>query len=457
MTQGQPRHIRTSVGRTSVGIAAVAALLLTAGAAAAQPIPAEPIPPGYNFPTARATVNGWVATNNFTAIRGHAWDLWAGMTVDSRSTYNGQRLPIWETWYSTQEVFGLFPITAAVRTKPSRPFIAPAQFSHIAAAALSEAAKQVLSFNKYNIWTAFWDVTPHNSPSGPPGVLYHYTKKSSLTALNATWGATSLINRKILDFPNQSIELKPVFFLVKASALLTPVPFWQGAGPSHSSNQQHPSPGTWYTCVLIAPGGAGGLRVATPQEIQAAYKNNKLSCQTYLYAPLDMIYSFRMDADEAKAWNDEQGEPGMVAEPNDYAVLVAMHVNTKEIVNWTWQTFWWQGGLNPPNRFPGSTANMPGSVKGPWRNYAMCPAYSQTTTPGGTVLVCFNPYLETSSGIPDGLNSNCMTCHGTARIPQSGVNFYPPNYKQPVKFGDPAYFSGNTKTDFSWATALNPK
>ena len=439
-----------------IATAVAAAMLLAAGPAAAQAIPAEPIPPGYNFPTARATIDYWVATNNVTAIRGHAWDLWAGMTVASSTTYNGHRLPIWETWYSTQEVFSLFPTTAAVRPRPSRPFIAPSQFSHTAAAAVpSEGATQVLSFNKYNIWTALWDVVPHTSPSGPPGVLYHYTSKASLTVLNGTWGATPLIKRKILDFPNQSVELKPVFFLVKATGL-TPVPFWQG--PANSSNQQHPSPETWYTCVLMAPGGAGGLRAATAQEVRAARLNASFSCKTYFYAPIDTIYNFRMDADEAAAWNAEQSEPGLTAEVNDYAVLVAMHVNTKEIVNWTWQTFWWQGGQNPPGNFPGSNANLPSSVKGPWRNYDMCTAYSQTTVPGGnTVRVCFNPYLETSSGIPDGIQSNCMTCHGTARIPQTGANFYPPNYRQPVNFGDPAYFSGNTKTDFSWATALNPK
>ena len=57
--------------------------------------------------------------------------------------------------------------------------------------------------------------------------------------------------------------------------------------------------------------------------------------------------------------------------------------------------------------------------------------------------VCLNPYLESTPSIPAGITSNCMSCHGTARIGDSGD--YLPNYSAPIDFfGDAAYFNGNT-------------
>jgi hypothetical protein len=134
-----------------------------------------------------------------------------------------------------------------------------------------------------------------------------------------------------------------------------------------------------------------------------------------------------------------------------------MHVTTKEITNWTWTTFWWQNGKNPPNDFPGSVADMPDAskVKEPWRSYAMCISDSMVvpaTDPKGKPVVCFNPYLETNQA--DGLNSNCMSCHAMARLPLAATaNPYPQTYLPNgfVDLADPSIFGGATKTDFVWA------
>jgi hypothetical protein len=82
----------------------------------------------------------------------------------------------------------------------------------------------------------------------------------------------------------------------------------------------------------------------------------------------------------------------------------------------------------------------------------MCTNYNQTVKPGSATMdVCFNPYLETSPGIPAGITSNCMSCHGTARV--AGNQDYPPAYTAPIDlFGDTTYFNASsTHTDFSWA------
>ena len=70
--------------------------------------------------------------------------------------------------------------------------------------------------------------------------------------------------------------------------------------------------------------------------------------------------------------------------------------------------------------------------------------------------ICFNPYLETTPSIPAGISSNCMSCHGTARIASN--EDYPADYKAPIAFfNDPKYFnSTSTHTDFSWAVPSAP-
>ena len=114
-----------------------------------------------------------------------------------------------------------------------------------------------------------------------------------------------------------------------------------------------------------------------------------------MYGPLSLLYHFRLTPQDARNF--------VGAAAGDYAVLVAMHVNTREIANWTWQTFWWQPGADTPNSFPGSKAGQPSGLPGPSNNYAMCTAYSQTMRPGNaTMRVCFNPYIEIDDGIPAG-------------------------------------------------------
>jgi hypothetical protein len=322
----------------------------------------------------------------------------------------------------------------------------------------------------------------HNGPgtAGP----YNYTSVSSLIALNNAWPSnTATVDRKVEEAPYQAttpgavgfagVETKPVIFLVKATGL-TPMPLWQG--PSASTTPNAPTPNTWTTCVLLDPASTGGSDVApvpaTPQQI-AQKVTMPYACTTYLYAPLATIYSFKMDANEATAWNNLQqgiGGSGGTASAGDYGVLGGMHVNSKEIINWTWQTFWWQPGTDTPNNFPGSKAGMTANVKGPWRNYASCSAYNQTEGKTSTkMVVCFNPFLETAttSGIPSGLSSNCMSCHGVATAAAGSNNQltflpYPPNYQKPISFGegtipiDPR-FAGFTRTDFSWAIPSNAK
>ncbi|VAW61710.1 hypothetical protein MNBD_GAMMA11-1614 [hydrothermal vent metagenome] len=420
-------------------------------------IPAEDIPPGYQFPSPREEVQGWSNRRDIRAARSHAWYLWEGMNQPSTfRDKDGNYLPVWETWYSNDELFppaknkphkNLKDIYTSRKYVP-RKLVTPRQFG-------DQNADQILSFNKFNPAAAMFIVTPHEHW----GETFQYNRKSSLMALNEMYNKknTPISERKIDEFPPRAIETKPVFMLVKARGL-TPVPYWQGA--QNSVTPTDPVPSSWINCVLIDPSSDKSLRPASSKQIKMSKKNTgkKSTCKSFLYAGISQIYHYPLKtaADVSSFKNDQ----GISASIGDFAVLVAMHINTKEIVNWTWQTFFWSGGETPPDSFPGGMSLQPESLKAPWNNYAMCTAYWQENL-DGSIHTCFNPYLETSvTGIPDGLNSNCISCHGIARTrplnnASSPVPDYPKNYIRANKAGpgeyDPYYFMGNTRTDFSWA------
>jgi hypothetical protein len=346
------------------------------------------------------------------------------------------------------------PPQALLRPRPRESrFMPPLQFHHSpslrTAAAAVAASSNTVSQNKFDPEAAAFIVAPQ---PGPGGATFQYNQSASLQNLNQAWPAgTSGQNRAINEFPIRAIETKPVFRLVKATGL-TPQPLWQGL--AGSTNPVNPTPSTWTTCVLIDPAGSGNIRPATAAEIAARVNVGRNACRTYLYGPLSLLYSFKMSAEEAASLEQANGGPAVAG---DYAVFVGMHINTKEIPFWTWQTFWWQPGGDTPNGFPGSKAQLPNTLPAPWSNFAMCTNYSQTVRPGDSTMdVCFNPYLETSPGIPAGISSNCMSCHGTARIADNAN--YPTAYNAPIDFfGNTTYFNPtSTHTDFSWAIPSAP-
>lgn len=501
------RHTRTRAGRVLLWAPAVLGVLLACKGGAkdqgapppapveTKPTPVEtkptlppevtisprPIPPGFDFPGNREDIQAWADAWEIAKIQTKAWNLWGGLTTSSGQIWAGSELPIWETWCGTEEAFAK---TCNDRVRPGRDFINATQLGHSAPKDVDPGLR-LAAFNKFDPSMTAYLAAQHE---GPGNASYDYTSQESLAALNAAWPAgTSIADRKVKDAPYEppasggpgaaAVELKPVLFLVKQKGL-TPVPLWRGiadAKPDKNSDcasgpndKCHPDPTLWYTCVLVDPAGKAAAPdtkpvPATPEQIAAANQNPDFSCKSeqYLYAPLSTLYSFQVDAAEAADFNKVQAEAGAQAEAGDYAVLTAMHVNTKEIVDWTWQTFWWQPGEDAPNDFPGSKKGMTDKVAGAWRNYGMCTAYGQTKGKASKdMVVCFNPYLETSSGIPDGVQSNCMSCHGTATVGaiQNGsisTLDYPSSYTAPIDFNTDPRFATFTQTDFSWAIPVN--
>ncbi|PRP91116.1 hypothetical protein ENSA5_58530 [Enhygromyxa salina] len=479
----------------------------------ATTITPKSIPPGFDFPAQRADIEAWIAGGELTKIREHGWHVWAGMTADSGEMHSSINLPIWDTWLGDEQLFTTQ--TPAPMTSPARAFKPPTQANHGGA-----TPSQVVSFNKFNPAMATYLSTAH---PGPGGASFEYTQATSLAALNQAFDNESAkpIDRTVVQAPyvppssggqgEAAMETKPVFNLVKATGL-TAVPLWRGysgtavtsgaitqkqttsahlactGAPASTQQTDGPAPSTWTNCVILDPANTGpsdtALVPATPEQIKQAQQNAAVngtqSCSTYSYAPLSVIYNFAMSAAEAAAFASAQRNKQAAA--GDFAVLVAMHVNTKETINWTWQTFWWQPDdsvpasdcsydqgdvtVNAPGATgcPGSKSDMTSDVVDEWRNYAMCTAYAEpNVTKPSELTVCYNPFLETH-GTPSGVSSNCMSCHGIGTVNSTARSVpglsYPVPYAKPIGFGTNtpldsgplnACFNSVTRTDFSWA------
>lgn len=428
----------------------------------AQQIIPKYMPTGFNFPTPGAVIEQWASSGNIPKMRAHGWDVWTAMSQPTDQIYRGKPLPVWDTWQSDNELFNTKTAVPPGKGKDRilHPFHKAHQHTHLRPN--EEPVGDVpISFNKFDPTAAKFILTKQKAPNGS-GETYAINDPKGLAAINAAWPKdTAAGSRAIRDFPQTAIETKPVFLPVLASKL-TAVPLWQG--PGQATNKTNPTPDTWFSCVLVdaTNSATSSLRAATPAEIAGATVATNFNCKTFLFAPIGMYYSVKLDEAGAKGFTALQGTTtttGVAVESGDYAVLTAMHVNTKELDRWTWQTFYWQGDSNHEVTFPGTLSDSPANLEAPWNSYAMCTAYDQVIS--GKRVVCFNPFLETSSGIPDGINSNCVSCHGMARV--GGHNSspgYPPTYTDnsvfpiPVQFDDPRLFGeGITTTDFSWALA----
>jgi hypothetical protein len=440
----------TKVSRTCA--AAIVSLTTAVSVATAQNITPEPIAlPASEFPVPSSQLDAYVAAGNTVALRQHAWTLWSGLTANSTQTFQGQNLPIWATWLSQDDVFSSQARLLALGSRPRsllslappRQFAQAVPNARLRLNAGAAAGSSILADVKMSPDSANFIAQPHVTPTNS-GQSYSYKSAADLARLNAAFDQknTPVIDRKIIDFPPAATDLKLVFTTVSGTRL-TPIPVW--AGPGGSTSPQQPTSDTWTTCVAVDP--------TNSRTSPATITCNGKQIQAQV-VPLNAFFSIRVDATEANAVNRRAKLTGRAAvAAGDYHVLLAMHVTTKEIANWTWATFWWQNGQSPPNKFPGSVDDMPDAtkVKGAWRNYATCVGdslVSPANDPHGKPVVCFNPYLETP--LPDGIDSNCMSCHARATRPAASypITYLPNGW---IDLADPGIFGGKTKTDFVWA------
>jgi hypothetical protein len=417
-------------------------------------------PSGINFPVDSSQIYGWVNGYDTISITKHAWDIWAGLTALTNQEIEGRQLMVYETWFSpnelaqfcaSQDSVGGCTTTKTTLTKLNM----PRQFVH---GLSSEQAKALKQSNNVTIVEAM-GYNPAAACFATSNLIFN---PSSLKKYNVNGGIG-----KIPAFPNNAITTKPTYVIAKPNALgLITVPIWSGP-PAIAQNYP---PSAWPSVVFVDVNN----KQEKGKKVQPAKPNDKALPVNIIN--LNEFISYQLDSEMAAYLNNQSLGGGGGFTQGDYALLVAMHVATKEISNWTWQTYFWT--LNPANPdFPSSSfaAELrPASITGAAANYAVVTTYNMVwpnqPITGGTnnsvkPNIGFNPYLEAGLGqltLTNNLNSNykwgvqtnCMSCHALATV-DGNISYTADQY---IDMGDLGLFKNRVQTDFAWSISgsLNP-
>lgn len=434
------------------------------------PLPTN-IVPGFKFPEDTATIiNKWLG--GYTAqyfdtvdIYKHAWGIWAGLTAKSGQKYDGQDLLVFETWPGIADIQALTNqgqmLTAFSRI--GRPKLArPNQFKHARLRAQAMGLPMPVDSINEEGNNDFWVAVTYDPTAAKHAISNHLLDSNYLKSLIVPGQI-----RSVPSFPNTAITLKPSFLIAHVKDGTAKIPAWPGP-PHPAMNFPDTKWNSWVYIDLKNPNPSNKRLVPVPdgnptqQQIAAATGNLG-----------DFIY-YKLDSVSAAYVNQQQG---VQAQKGDIMLLVAMHVTTKEISNWTWQTFFWAPDPeNPPSPSDAVAAGVrPKQLSGAAAHYAVSTAYAMVRPnqpiSGGTnknvaPVIGYNPYLEPNLGAindpktnPNHLNpkfmwgvqSNCMSCHAQA--------YYPANFiytaDQYVDMKDQKFFGGTVQLDFAWSIAGN--
>jgi len=463
--------------------AAMASLPPPVGRIVVEPLPALPMT-GFRFPESEATLTRWITGMTrgadadtvqaaFENIHRHAWGLWTALTMETAQRSEGQPLRVFETWLTPEELVAHadLPNAAAVAQWPRRRAALRqlGQFrlraTRAASAGLTAgdgAIDRIAGFIKFD-------------PTAADHILAQgLLRVATLDAL-LQGGA-----QQIPPFPSAALAAKPVFQILRRQDLVDGRYYALKAWSGPPAQPQAWPPALWPGAVWIdlLDGGEGSGAI---DEHPQADGSTRTDATTY---PLASLIHYRLSAADAATLDDEK--PGTDAGAGDYAVLVAMHISSREIARWTWQTFWWTPApAEPPApSSPAIAALRPPQLRGAAQHYAMVLAYTmlspdQPYVAGentGAAVYAYNPWIEAAfapEDLPDsragldpagrpapnnvGVETNCMSCHAQAT--------YDPNPLTPApRFTgaryvdlDDAQFIGTLQLDFLWSIARRAK
>jgi hypothetical protein len=410
----------------------VAVLLLGCSPVFAQSTdPYQGIPKGHDFPAPQARLLQLRDAQDVEGMRRHVWELWSGLNSPTKK--GG---PVWETWYRADDVFAP-PRPQSLRARSlSHKFEPPRQFLKKGAApeAMGQSLFSFVLFNqesqRHVRENQYWNADVLQQ-------LHDQYKKDN----------TPPDKRVIKPFPAAAVAVKTAWWPVAKDAR-TPVPVWDydPKNPIQNGNDWN----TWKRFILVDP----MRKTIAPDEVGNGTWHGKT--QQVHVVPLSRFYAVQMTQEEVDAAN-ASFQMGSVArdalgrdlQAGDWAVLVGMHVTTKEIPDWVWATFFWH---DHPERGP-KAMDRTASVKGVWRNYLMDTSYDVNVPrqDDGSPHIAYNPWLE--ARFPDGPLSNCMACHRRSSWPLDFNSVLPITRGDPPPANDPAFRPDQLRLDFLWSVA----
>jgi hypothetical protein len=458
----------------------------TAKTKAITPVELPVVVPGFKFPEDSTVIYGWMSDTSFAnnydsaSIYKHAWGVWAGLTSQSGQVFQGDSLLVYETWLGISEIQDLIVANnkdggcIGKSSKSGRTQLSiPHQFEH--GFQPSNAKLTALRSGKANSISNpvnFWVTVSYDPNAACYATQHQILKQSVLNTYMKPGGIGS-----IPAFPQKSITIKPSYLVGQEKDGLIRLPVW--SGPPNPL-QGYPF-SVWPTCVYAdvhnkqQPGKhltPADTADTNPAHIAAATCN------------LSDFISFKLDAKMAQYMNTQDSTQGLNSQGTNQpavagqiAILMAMHVTTKEISNWTWQTFYW--APDPAHPFAPSSdlaAKLrPSQLSAAASHYACATGYCMVlpnqpidggTNVGVTPMFGYNPYLEAGfsglgtgpndafqlpskliAGPPYGVQTNCMTCHGL--VTSDGSNGY--STDQYISMNDTTLFKNKLQLDFAWS------
>lgn len=434
---------------------------------------------GFSFPEDPNKLIDWVEKEQNDSIYIHGWGIWAGLTKLTGQVVEEDAMHVYETWLTPPEMISVIKTDSFLRSNRSN-LKKPHQLTHFGQAPAFKAIK-------------FQDTVVVNnaikeSVAYDPTAAEHAIKNKLFMAtslLNIYKQSDSLI-KNIPPFPSTGITIKPVYKLLKTSTSgleVFPIASWHGTTDDFTEFPEK----DWksYVYVNTANEGMGNgsqLMVGdnpTPEQIdKATYKLN------------DFIY-YVLNEEDAEAYNKDIDKDEVKAVPGDTVILVAMHVTTREIERWTWQTFWWAPDAdNPPLPSSSEIASYrPDALEGAASHYAMSVAYymvnptenKYTAPKEQRTNYAFNPYLEAGFGYSVfdddlsyvetpgeatptyvGVRTNCMSCHAMATVNPAEFSMMDSSIFSVTPYVGNAYiglndsaFKHQLKIDFAWSVQGN--
>lgn len=447
-----------------------------------KPVNLPILVPGFSFPADSNTIYGWMNNTAYrynydsTSVYNHAWGIWAGLTAQSGQVFANDSLRIYETWLGITDVQSQMingRKTCDGATKDMRAALsAPHQFGH-GLSAINRRALLTTQGSSISDPISFWVTVAYN----PDATCYAFTNQILKQSVLDTYSKPGGIGN-IPAFPNNAITIKPSYFVGQANNGLIRIPVWPGPPPT----PQGYGPNAWNKCVY-----ADVSNKQPTNKIAVPADTTNLSPDVVAAATVNLndFIHFAVDQQMANHMNRADSTEGLQgsgrAVAGEIAILVAMHVATKEISNWTWQTYYW--AHNPANPdLPSSrlaASLRPSQLQGPASHYALATAYAMVlpnqpitggTNTGVQPMLAYNPYLEAifKGTTPDdplgdfnmksvlipgkqfGVQTNCMSCHAMASESNK------PGYTTDQYISlDTSIFINQVMLDFAWSIQGN--
>ena len=473
---------------TMLGTASALSILLVSSAPAeAQAINygaslPNPNIPGYNFPEPEDVILGWINGQPAATpkIYLHGWGLWASLTAPSGMTaYSIANAPVYLTWLSKGELQqlsqpGLQANAVGTSSRRLLALGAPAQLLKFGIDT-TRAPLRVQGVPQ-PVGAVTPDTTTFETVAYDPEAAGNILQ-AGLFKLSTIEGFYAAGKTEIPAFKPASVSVKPVYKAITAAKLINgryyAMPAWQGTPTETDKIKAKGCPETsWSGCVYVDVQNTGTSKATgVDPTCMGPTPASTYGLGDFISLPVtkDNVDQFKLD--------------GLSVAAGDSLILMAMHATSREITEWTWQTYFWTPNPKQPP-LPSAAdvaAAMPTQLSGPATHYAISFAYqmvspNQPVTGGvskGSPVIGYNPYLEAGfnakvfSGflrpIADtqtghawigtvGVESNCMTCHSMATVAfaKDAKTHYATDFY--ISRVDPA-FKGTLQTDFLWSIA----